>query len=164
MHVCECVCVWEGVCVCVCVIRRACNVVEDGYRYCCGSFCLYLQPRENRRQQRSGPPELTHQCMQLTKTKDDCTINELGECLAYCLFLMCMSLPTTHELNVVACEHACKSGPFGCTPKPRRQADTVRTYTTQQLHDTDVHNTMRTTQTRSLTKIYYKDFYRVSKI
>ena len=55
--------------------------------------------------------------MQLTKTTDDCTINELGECLAYCLFLMCMSLPTTHELNVVACVHACMSGPFGCTPQ-----------------------------------------------
>ena len=40
--------------------------------------------------------------------------------------------------------HACKSGPFGCTPKPRRQADTVRTYTTQQLNDTD--NTTCTTQ------------------
>ena len=30
---------------------------------------------------------------------------------------MCMSLPTTHELNVVACVHACMSGPFGCTPQ-----------------------------------------------
>ena len=59
-------------------------------------------------------------------------------------FLLCVSYPTTHELNAVACVHACKSGPFGCTPKPRRQADTVRTYTTQRLHDTD--NTTCTTQ------------------
>ena len=50
----------------------------------------------------------------------------------------------THELNVVVCVHACKSGPFGWTPKPRRQADTVHTYTIQQLHDTD--NTTCTTQ------------------
>ena len=59
--------------------------------------------------------------------------------LFFCFFcfLLCVSYPTTHELNAVACVHACKSGPFGCTPKPRRHADTVRTYTTQQLHDTD---------------------------
>ena len=101
--------------------------------------------------------------MQLTRTKANRTTSELDECLALGLFLLCMSLPTTYELNVVVCLHACKSGPFGCTPKPRRQVDTVRTCTTQQLHDTD-HATCTTQRgtTRSLslslTKIYYEDF------
>ena len=50
----------------------------------------------------------------------------------------------THKLNVVACVHVCKSGPFCWTPKSRRQADTVHTYTIQQLHDTS--DTTCTTQ------------------
>ena len=54
----------------------------------------------------------------------------------------------THKLNVVVCVHVSKSGPLGCTPKPQRQVDTVRTYTTQQLHDTD--NTTCTTQFEQL--------------
>ena len=49
----------------------------------------------------------------------------------------------THELNVVACVHACKFGPFDCTLKPWRQVDTVHSYRAQQLHHTD--NMMCTT-------------------
>ena len=74
-------------------------------------------------------------------------------------------LANAHELNVALCVLAWKSGPFGCTPIPWWQADTIHTYTTQQLHNT---NMMCTTQCEqqsgSLTKINYEDFCRVSKI
>ena len=82
--------------------------------------------------------------MQLTKTTDDRTTDELDKCLTLCLFFAVYALANDKwTINAVACVHACKSGPFDYTLKPWRQVVTVRSYRAQQLHDTD--NMMYTT-------------------
>ena len=70
----------------------------------------------------------------------------------HCVYFCCVCPSFIFAVYVLAndswtkcnCVCACKSGPFGCTPKPWQQADTIRTYLTQQLFNTN--NTMCTTQ------------------